>query len=230
MNNLSKNKLFLILALHRSGSSAVAGVLDLLGVDMGDNLLPATPANPKGFFENIDVILLNDKILDRLSMTWYRPRPRREILTSKSQITECKLLLEKHINLLKKEKKSIWGLKDPRMLLTLDVWKSYLEEFSKVTYVFVNRPLDESIKSLSYRDNMNLKQATKILNIYYKNLIYYRTELLNKKKDIVDINFKNLLDEPEIFVKKMNYRLNQDDDYNLDLIKSFLDISLKTFN
>lgn len=49
----------MILALHRSGSSAVAGVLDLLGVDMGDNLLPATPANPKVFFENIDVILLN---------------------------------------------------------------------------------------------------------------------------------------------------------------------------
>ena len=35
MNNSSKSKLFLILALHRSGSSAVAGVLDLLGVDMG---------------------------------------------------------------------------------------------------------------------------------------------------------------------------------------------------
>ncbi|MFZ7805669.1 hypothetical protein [Bacillus thuringiensis] len=51
MNNLSKSKLFLILALHRSGSSAVAGVLDLLGVDMGDNLLPATPANPKGFLK-----------------------------------------------------------------------------------------------------------------------------------------------------------------------------------
>ncbi|MGX5386316.1 sulfotransferase family protein [Bacillus thuringiensis] len=229
MNMSSKSKLFLILALHRSGSSAVAGVLDLLGVDMGDNLLPATPANPKGFFENIDVVLLNDKILERLSMTWYAPRLRREILTSKSQLTESKLLLEKHINLFRKEKKSIWGLKDPRMLLTLDVWKSYLEEFSKVTYIFVNRPLEESVKSLSYRDNINLNQATKILNIYYKNLIYYRTELLGQKKDIIDINFKNLLEEPEIFVKKMNCRLNQDDDYNLDLIKIFLDIRLKNF-
>lgn len=162
MNNLSKSKLFLILALHRSGSSAVAGVLDLLGVDMGDNLLPATPANPKGFFENIDVVLLNDKILERLSMTWYAPRLRREILTSKSQLTESKLLLEKHINLFRKEKKSIWGLKDPRMLLTLDVWKSYLEEFSKITYIFVNRHLEEYVKSISYRDNINLNQATKI--------------------------------------------------------------------
>ncbi|MFZ7805670.1 hypothetical protein [Bacillus thuringiensis] len=162
-------------------------------------------------------------------MTWYAPRLRREILTSKSQLTESKLLLEKHINLFRKEKKSIWGLKDPRMLLTLDVWKSYLEEFSKVTYIFVNRPLEESVKSLSYRDNINLNQATKILNIYYKNLIYYRTELLGQKKDIIDINFKNLLEEPEIFVKKMNCRLNQDDDYNLDLIKIFLDIRLKNF-
>ena len=115
-------------------------------------------------------------------MTWYAPRLRREILTSKSQLTESKLLLEQYINLFRKKKKTIWGLKDPRMLLTLDVWKSYLEKFSKVTYIFVNRPLEESVKSLSYRDNINLNQATKILNIYYKNLIYYRTELLSEKR------------------------------------------------
>ena len=104
MNNSSKSKLFLILALHRSGSSAVAGVLDLLGVDMGIIYYQPHQQTQK-VFENIDVVLLNDKILERLSMTWYAPRLRREILTSKSQLTESKLLLEQYINLFRKKKK-----------------------------------------------------------------------------------------------------------------------------
>ncbi|WP_255286909.1 sulfotransferase family protein [Bacillus toyonensis] len=229
MNNLSKRKLFLVLALHRSGSSAVAGVLDLLGVNMGDNLLAATPANAKGYFENVNFVMTNEKILEVLNMTWMTPRLRRKNFESEFQLVQSKLLLDECKNVFSKEIKLIWGLKDPRILLTFDVWKSYLEETSNITYIFVWRPLDESIKSLAYRDNIDLKLAKDILNIYYKNLIYYREELQKTNEDIVDIYFKDLLKEPEIFVQKINLRLNQDNNYNLNLIKEFLDIDLKHF-
>ncbi|PGB03770.1 sulfotransferase family protein [Bacillus toyonensis] len=229
LNNLSKRKLFLVLALHRSGSSAVAGVLDLLGVNMGDNLLAATPANAKGYFENVNFVMTNEKILEVLNMTWMTPRLRRKNFESEFQLVQSKLLLDECKNVFSKEIKLIWGLKDPRILLTFDVWKSYLEETSNITYIFVWRPLDESIKSLAYRDNIDLKLAKDILNIYYKNLIYYREELQKTNEDIVDIYFKDLLKEPEIFVQKINLRLNQDNNYNLNLIKEFLDIDLKHF-
>ncbi|WP_234785694.1 sulfotransferase family protein [Bacillus mycoides] len=229
MNDLPKGKLFLVLALHRSGSSAVAGVLDLLGVNMGDNLLEATPANVKGYFENINFVMLNEKILEVLNMTWMTPRLRRKIFESEFQLVQSELLLDECKSLFSKEVKLIWGLKDPRILLTFDFWKSYLEEISDITYVFVWRPVEESIKSLSYRDNIDLKLAKDILNVYYKNLIYYREELKRTNNDIVDIHFKDLLKDPGIFVEKINLRLNQDHNYNLDLIKDFLDIDLKHF-
>ncbi|MCD4646222.1 glycosyl transferase group 1 [Bacillus mycoides] len=229
MNDFSKRKLFLVLAIHRSGSSSVAGVLDLLGVNMGDNMLEATPANVKGYFENVNYISINEKILEVLNMTWMTPRLRRKIFESEYQLVQSKLLLDESKSIFSKEIKSIWGLKDPRILLTFDVWKSYLEEISDITYVFVWRPLEESIRSLAYRDNIDLKLAKDTLNVYYKNFIYYREELQRTNQDIVDIHFKDLLKNPEIFVEKINLRLNQDYNYNLDLIKAFLDIDLKHF-
>lgn len=63
MNILSKSKLFLILSSHRSGSSATAGMLDVLGIHMGDSLLKPSSTNPKSYFENVDFVYLNDKIL-----------------------------------------------------------------------------------------------------------------------------------------------------------------------
>ncbi|PHC03857.1 sulfotransferase family protein, partial [Bacillus toyonensis] len=184
MNKFSKRKLFLVIAIHRSGSSAVAGVLDLLGVNMGNNLLKATPANVKGFFENVNFIMINEKILEILNMTWMTPRLRREIFESEYQLLQSKLLLDASKSIFNKEMKPIWGLKDPRILLTFDVWKSYLEDTSDITYIFVWRPLEESIKSLSYRDNIDLKLANDTLKIYYKNFIYYRTELKRRNNDI----------------------------------------------
>ncbi|MBF7156036.1 sulfotransferase family protein [Bacillus albus] len=229
LTELSNRKLFLVLASHRSGSSAVAGVLDLLGVNMGEDLLQATPANVKGFFENVNFVVINEKILEMLNMTWMTPRLRRKIFESEYQLVQSKLLLNEYKSLFNKEMKSIWGLKDPRILLTFDVWKSYLEETSDITYVFVWRPLEESIKSLSYRDNIDLELAVDTLKIYYKNFICYRAELKRTNNDIVDIHFNDLLENPEIFVEEINLRLNQEHNYNLDLVKDFLDIDLKHF-
>ena len=44
----------IVLGVYGSGSSAVAGILHHLGVMMGEKLIPATPANPKGHFEDAE--------------------------------------------------------------------------------------------------------------------------------------------------------------------------------
>ncbi|PGM86346.1 sulfotransferase family protein [Bacillus cereus] len=228
MNTLKKSKLFLVLTIHRSGSSAVAGVLNILGVHMGQNLLQASPANAKGCFENINFILLNEKILEIFNVTWGTPCSRREMLISKEQLIKSQHLLHTS-QFFNNEIKPIWGLKDPRIILTFDIWKPYLEAFSEVTYIFVWRSLEESIKSLSYRDNISLIDARNILNIYYKNLIYYKNELMRENKDVIDIHFEDLLKEPEIFIEKINHRMNMYYGHNLNQVKEFLDKDLKHF-
>jgi hypothetical protein len=47
---MDKKIALIILSMHRSGTSALTGVLNLMGVSLGKELLQPQPDNPKGFF------------------------------------------------------------------------------------------------------------------------------------------------------------------------------------
>ena len=47
-----KQTCILVLGMHRSGTSALTGVLQYLDIDLGSNLAGAAQDNKKGFFEN----------------------------------------------------------------------------------------------------------------------------------------------------------------------------------
>ena len=57
----------IILGSGRSGTSMVAGTLAKAGYYMGEQLLPANKANPKGFFEDIEVNAINEDILSSVA-------------------------------------------------------------------------------------------------------------------------------------------------------------------
>ena len=63
-------KCLVVLGMHRSGTSAFAGVLELLGVNLGSKMLETQPDNPTGFFENKYVVLATDCILETLNSSW----------------------------------------------------------------------------------------------------------------------------------------------------------------
>lgn len=60
----------LVLGMHRSGTSALAGVLSALGCDSPRTLMKPNAENPKGFFEARPVARLNDEILATVGTTW----------------------------------------------------------------------------------------------------------------------------------------------------------------
>ena len=61
-----------VLGMHRSGTSLLTRVLNLLGVGLGPegHLMPADKFNPKGFWEHHGIVNLNDEILETLGGTW----------------------------------------------------------------------------------------------------------------------------------------------------------------
>jgi hypothetical protein len=61
--------------MHRSGTSAFTGILDLLGVHLGTKMLETQADNPKGFFENKYVVQANDCILETINKSWEDPFP-----------------------------------------------------------------------------------------------------------------------------------------------------------
>lgn len=60
----------IILGMHRSGTSIIAGVLHTLGVYMGNKFIGAHWSNLLGHFENIEFVRLNDKILKNAGGSW----------------------------------------------------------------------------------------------------------------------------------------------------------------
>ena len=61
----------LVLGMHRSGTSALAGTIGLLGCDLPTDLMPPTDANPKGYFEAYGAYFLNDAILESAGSAWH---------------------------------------------------------------------------------------------------------------------------------------------------------------
>ena len=65
----------LVLGMHRSGTSALTRVLNLLGASLGDDLMPPGDDNPLGFWEHQGIVSVHEALLVALERRWDDPRP-----------------------------------------------------------------------------------------------------------------------------------------------------------
>jgi hypothetical protein len=68
--NGEKRKCIMVLGMHRSGTSALTGVLGLLDIYLGSELIQADPANSKGYFENSKINTFNEELLNSMDSSW----------------------------------------------------------------------------------------------------------------------------------------------------------------
>lgn len=61
----------LVLGMHRSGTSAVAGLVNMLGANAPAHPLPPASDNPLGFWESFSLLGINDWILQQAGAAWY---------------------------------------------------------------------------------------------------------------------------------------------------------------
>ncbi len=61
---------YVVLGMHRSGTSSVAGALALLGVAAPRTLMQAAADNPTGFWESEKIAEFNDEILHAAGSSW----------------------------------------------------------------------------------------------------------------------------------------------------------------
>ena len=118
----------MVLGAHRSGTSALAGVIQRLGVDLGDKLLgPQAGVNELGFGEHSELVALHDRLLEKLGSSWsgIHPLPEKwwqagEIKTISAEITS---IVENDFT-----RSGLWGLKDPRLCRLLPLWLDILAQ------------------------------------------------------------------------------------------------------
>ena len=61
----------IVLGMHRSGTSATAGVLSLLGIATPRHLMAPTKDNPKGYWESTTLMTVHDRILRSAGSSWH---------------------------------------------------------------------------------------------------------------------------------------------------------------
>lgn len=143
----------MVLGMHRAGTSAVTRLINLMGAYLGpeEQFLPATPDNPKGYWERIDVLQLHEWILEKLNADWYLvstvnpyqidPELRETFTQRARQILQD---MDSH---------RPWVMKDPRLCLLLPLWLPLLEV--PVCVHIVRHPL-ATARSLEKRDGFPL--------------------------------------------------------------------------
>lgn len=152
--NIETKRLIIILGMHRAGTSAFTRSLQVLGVRLGDRFCDPREDNPKGFWEDQDLMDLNVEIFEALGMEWNRLTP----LTEEEVATLGKRgFLEKAHRLLHKklEGGGIMALKHPGTAKIFPFWKEALARSGyEADYLLtVRHPLSVA-KSLERRDGM----------------------------------------------------------------------------
>lgn len=63
-------QLVLVLGMHRSGTSALSGLLVQAGLNAPEDLMPASPANPRGYWESLGAVELSNRLLEQMGSHW----------------------------------------------------------------------------------------------------------------------------------------------------------------
>lgn len=142
MTLMSQKKIIAVLGMHRSGTSAITRALVAVGASAGDNLLPPGADNPKGFWEDRDFVLMNERILKALDASYDSLKllpPGFECSPALAELfLEAVLLLRGKLGTCE-----LLTLKDPRVCRLLPFWRRVFDHLQlQVDYVIaVRNPL-----------------------------------------------------------------------------------------
>ncbi len=169
MSKLDPKAPVCITGMHRSGTSLVARLLNLCGLQLGpaDQILPPGEGNPQGFWENREMDRITEDLLARLADGWdFLLPPFPNGWESSPNSAPYREQARRQIAVLARQQP--WGWKDPRASLVLPFWRSLLPDLRVVICLRhpaeVNASLKKRVGS-SDSFNFNLWQR------YYERLL-----------------------------------------------------------
>lgn len=148
-----------VVGMHRSGTSALAGVLQHLGVAFGERLMNASPDNPKGYWEHFDIVTAHDRLMAAAGHAWNDIRPLPEEFFGSAAATgagrELAGIVERDF-----AARSLWGVKDPRQCRLLPLWLPLLDRLKvSARFVLMLRHPRDVAASLTARDRLSPPRA-----------------------------------------------------------------------
>ncbi|MBM9519510.1 hypothetical protein JWG39_06710 [Desulforhopalus vacuolatus] len=164
--NMDDTSLVVILGMHRSGTSVLARCMEIFGFSLGNRLMPAQADNPKGFFEDEEIVDLNNEMLVSMGSSWDKISIIHEDEVRSLHDTE---FFSRAVHLIEKRLQSFprFAVKDPRFVLLLPFWKKVLASCNvPVKYVLPVRNPTSVAASLKKRNGMELGQGIQLWLAY----------------------------------------------------------------
>lgn len=191
----------LVVGMHRSGTSALAGMLHSNGIIMGKEKSwhpPPMRENPKGFYENREFRVLNDQILrdHGYRVKAFDPAvPSMDMQRVRAETHDQMQLLVRDYNRTYEH----WGFKDPRTCLTLPVWLNVMASIGitkdELRVLIPHRPTEAVVASMLARGNKE-----RVAGQFRDLAIAYNKQVLgacNGWAEYKTVDFKRLIHETE---------------------------------
>ncbi len=186
--------MLLVVGPHRSGTSTVARALECLGAVNSPNLMRPDEANPKGYYEDYDIYLYNDRLLlPALHRIWSSITPVDWTVLNKSERFALEAQALEVVQRNYPISQPISVLKEPRITSLLPFWIPVLQKagFEVKMVGAVRDPLSVA-RSLQVRHGFSLTHGSMLYLTMW-------LEVLGKAKQapLSFIAFEDVLDEPD---------------------------------
>src|SRR5258706_7450016 len=164
--SMSERTAYLVLGMHRSGTSAVTQLLALAGAGLPHNVMSGDEHNAKGYFEPWKIAMFNDERLRAAGAAWddvfaypFRALPTR---TERGWITRAEALFGEEFG-----DASFPLLKDPRITVLLPLWRTVLGDLDVAArcVIPVRHPLAVA-GSLSRRNGFSVEKSVLLWSAY----------------------------------------------------------------
>ena len=154
-----KQRALIILGMHRSGTSMLAGSLRQTGLSLGNINTKATH-NKKGNMEHPAIMHMQEHLLISNGGSW--DNPPNEIKWEKLHLSVRDLFISSF------KEEDMWGFKDPRTLLTIEGW---LEVIPDAEFVGIFRNPSSVVQSLQKRNDFTIEKSLELWKIYNERLL-----------------------------------------------------------
>ncbi len=198
----SDRKIVAVLGMHRGGTSAVTRGLTALGVEVGSSLVEPGFDNPTGFWEDREIVALNDRLLHKIGITYESVALVPDDLTTDPNFealhADATKLVRSRLDV-----NPVWGLKDPRLCRLLAFWKPIFNQCAAtVCYVISVRDPLSVAHSLLTRNQFPIQKSFVLWLEHYVGAV---CGTHGQTREFVE--FDALIDQPAVTLERVSRTL-----------------------
>jgi hypothetical protein len=199
-----------VLGMHRSGTSALARVVDLLGVPLADGkMLRPSEANPAGYWEPEYLVGFNEWLLRKLGGGWSAPPPL-EISAHAAHLLRDQMPAAREL-FRSLHPGDQWAWKDPRNCVLLPFWRAALDDRAVALLAYRNPA--EVVASLDRQGQISEENAFWLWERYVRSAMFASRDIPRLVVDYADLvaQPEQAVERIETFLAAEGLRLSGED-------------------